>query len=56
MKNETLKTFIDVPEKIESVMILNSTENSVKISWSSPENNNSKITKYNVYLKKGEDY
>jgi hypothetical protein len=29
MKEETLKTFVDVPEKIESITVTKSTENGV---------------------------
>ena len=51
IKEETLKTFIDVPEKIENITVTKSTEKGVKIKWNPPESNNSKITSYKIYLK-----
>jgi hypothetical protein len=53
IKEETLKTFIDVPERIETIIVTKCTENAVKIKWNPPESNNSKITSYKIYLKDG---
>ena len=55
MKKETLKSFIDVPEKIEEVKVTKSDEKSVSIEWVAPESNNAKITLYKIYIKKGEE-
>jgi hypothetical protein len=55
MKQETLKTFIDVPEKITQIQVVESAEK-VRILWKEPENNNSKTKEYRIYLKQGNDF
>ena len=55
LKQETLKTFIDVPEKIEKITVTKSTESSISFEWTPPEQNNSEITLYKIYLKQGSE-
>jgi len=50
MKTETLKSFVDVPDPISEVFLCKSFNDSVHISWDPPEDNNSEIVKYNIYL------
>ena len=50
LENETLKTFKDTPDEITQVYVNKSFSDAVDISWDPPEDNNSGITKYKIYL------
>ena len=50
MKNESLKSFEDVPDDIKEVYVINATNVKAEISWDAPDCNNSKIVTYNVYV------
>ena len=50
MKTETLKSFTDCPDPIPEVFVCKSLSDSVDISWDPPEDNNSPIIKYHIYL------
>lgn len=50
LEQESLKTFTDVPEEIREVFTIEATGSSLKLSWDKPDENNSQITEYNIYL------
>jgi hypothetical protein len=50
LKNENLKTFKDAPDEISEIYVIKSSCEYVEISWDAPEDNNSKIKTYHVYL------
>ena len=50
LENESLKTFKDAPDEINQVFVCKSSDTYVEISWDAPEDNNSKINTYHIYL------
>jgi hypothetical protein len=50
INKETLKSFKDTPDDIKEVYVCKASNTSIEISWDAPEDNNSKITGYNIYL------
>jgi len=39
-----------VPDEVEQVYVIRSLADSIEISWDAPEDNNSPITSYNIYM------
>ena len=50
LENESLKTFKDAPDEITTVFVIKSTCDFAELSWDAPDDNNSKIKTYHVYL------
>lgn len=50
LEKEDLKTFKDVPDEIKQVFAYKSEPKCISASWDPPEDNNSKITEYTLYL------
>jgi hypothetical protein len=50
LNTETLKTFKDAPDEIKAVFVVKSADDFVELSWDAPDDNNSKIVEYTIYL------
>lgn len=50
LRDVTMANFQDKPDEVNSIRILNSTQNLVEIEWDEPCSNNSNITGYTIYL------
>lgn len=50
LKETTKETFVDKPDEVKEIFILNSTRTSLEIEWDEPEANKSIISGYTIYL------
>lgn len=50
LEKENLKTFKDAPDEVHMVYVVKSTCEFAELSWDPPEDNNSKIKTYHVYM------
>ena len=48
--NKQLETFEDRPDEIKLIFVCSSNQNSVVVSWDSPDDNNSPIESFNIYI------
>jgi hypothetical protein len=55
LHSETLKTFEDIPDPVNTIRVFQSFEDAVQIEWNMPCGNNRQILNYKVYLSTTED-
>ena len=50
LENDTLQTFNDVPDEVTNIYVCNCSSDWVSFEWDPPEDNNSKILGYRIYI------